>query len=268
MTTTKTTTPSGAQIIITPKGGATIHTFVAPEASLFVTSQIIESAHALVIVDAQFIPAFAQELKAYADTLDKPIHRLLISHGHPDHFIGTHSLGDVPVYASAAARAFIQQAGQGFIDSYQFDTHLVVPTHTLSVERDLIDGLTYEYRLVRNAEADEHLVILLPELATIVAQDLVYNQIHLYTGNKQLAGWRAAVAELKGLAGYDLLLAGHGLPATPAVYDVMDAYLVAAERAYQNNATAQAVKDELLHAFPDFGGVFLLNLGVDHAFAG
>jgi len=264
---TKTTTPSGAHIVVTPKGRATLHTYVSPEDGLLVTSHIIETEKSLVIVDAQFVPAFAEEVKSYADTLGKPIRRLFISHEHPDHFIGAQVFGDVPVYATAETIAFIQTAGQAIIDNYKMGTQAVVPTNIVTTGSEVIDGLTFEYRLMQNAEADVNLVILLPEIGTIVAQDIVYNQVYLYVNKKDLRNWRKAVAELKSLPGYDLVLTGHGLPTTSVVYDEVDAYLVAAERAFQDNATAQDVKDALLHTFPNLGGSLLLNLGVDHAFA-
>jgi hypothetical protein len=52
-----TTTQSGSQIITNQRSKATLHTFVAAENSFQVTSQVIETANGLVVVDAQFIPA-------------------------------------------------------------------------------------------------------------------------------------------------------------------------------------------------------------------
>ena len=261
------TTPSGSQITVNPKGKATLHTFVSPENSFQVTSHIIETENGLVVVDTQFVPALAEEVYAYARQLGKPILRVIISHAHPDHFIGSKVFGDVPVYASQATRDFIRSAGQAAIDQYKMGTQAVVPTHLVEPGEEVVDGLSYKYQLVSSAEAEEHLLIVLPEIGVIIAQDLVYNRVHLYLGIQQFAGWRKAVEGLESLNGYDLILAGHGLPATSAVYAEMKIYLEAAQKAFRGTATPKSVKETLEQAFPEFGSVGLLHLGVDHAFA-
>ena len=265
-TQTETKTPSGATIVTHQKGQATIHTYVAPENGVLVTTHIIETENSLVIVDAQFVPAFAAEAKAFADTLGKPINRLIITHEHPDHFIGAKTFGEVPIFAPAEAIKFIQTAGQAVIDSYSMGTEAVVPEHTITEGREVIDGLTFEYRLVYGAEGDVNLVILLPEIGTVVAQDIVYNGAYLFVNKKTSTEWRNAVAELKALSGYDLVLAGHGMPATTKVFDRVDAYLATAEKAYADNDTAQGVKEALIQAFPDLVVPLLLEVSTGQAF--
>lgn len=129
---------------------------------------------------------------------------------------------------------------------------------TVTSGREVIDGLSFEYRLIEGAEADVNLVILLPDIATVIAEDIVYHHVHHVVDKQDVSAWRAALAELKRLTAYDLVLAGHGLPGTPAVYDQVDAYLVAADHAYQHNATAQGAKDELLTMFPSLGAPWLV----------
>ena len=44
--------------------GATVHTYVAPPDGLFVTSHLAETEHELTVIDAQFRPEHAAEVKA------------------------------------------------------------------------------------------------------------------------------------------------------------------------------------------------------------
>lgn len=262
----ETKTPAGGTIVTTPKGKATLHSYIASEDGLLVTTHIIETENSLVIVDAQFVPAFAAEAKAFADTLGKPINRLIITHEHPDHFIGAKAFGDVPIYAPATAIDFIQAMGQAVIDNYNMGTEAVVPTEMIAEGSELIDGLTFEYRLIKGAEGDVNLVILLPEIGTVVAQDIVYNGAYLFVNKKTSTEWRNALADLKALSGYDLVLAGHGMPTTPAAFDRVDAYLAEAEKAYAENDTAQGVKEALVQAFPDLVVPLLLEVSTGQAF--
>ena len=105
----------------------------------------------------------------------------------------------MPIYAPAETRAFIAAHGQAMIDRFQIDARAVTPTMTVAPRREMIDGLTFEYRLIVGAEADVNLVILLPDIATIIAQDIVYHHVHLVVDKQDVSAWRAALAELKRL---------------------------------------------------------------------
>lgn len=73
-----------------------IHTLVAPDEMFANTSHVIELPHELIIVDGQFFAPYAWQLRAFADSLKKPVTRFYISHDHPDHYIG---FGDAfPMY--------------------------------------------------------------------------------------------------------------------------------------------------------------------------
>lgn len=201
-------------------------------------------------------------MKAYADSLGKPVTRLIVTHAHPDHFVGAKAFGDVPIYATAETREFIGQAGPTIIEQYGFKTSVAIPTHPLVEGLEIIDGLTFEFRVVKNAEAPENVIVLLPELGVVVAQDIVYNGTHLYLDRRTFEGWRLALADLRRLLGYDLVLAGHGEPATPAVYDEVEGYLNAAERAFRDATSAQHVHDAMVRAYPKAAGVALLDIGL------
>jgi glyoxylase-like metal-dependent hydrolase (beta-lactamase superfamily II) len=262
MTVSNMTTPLGARILANPRTGATVHTYVAPPDGLFVTSHLVETEHELTVIDAQFRPEHAAEVKAYADSLSKPIARMIVTHAHPDHFVGAKTFGDIPIHAAAEARDFIAQAGPAVIEHYGFKTGVAVPTHLLVEGSQTLDGLTFEFRVMKNAEATENVVVLLPELGVLVGQDIVYNGTHLYLDRRTCEGWRLALAELRRLRGYDLVLAGHGEPATPAVYDEVEGYLDVAERVFRDATSAQQVRDAMVRAYPNATGVTLLDLGL------
>jgi hypothetical protein len=96
------------RIVALKKGPVTIHTYVAPEASVQVTSHIIETAKSLVIVDTQFLQSFGKEVRAYADSLKKPISQVILSHEHPDHWYGGNLYKDVPFTSTATVQKNIQ----------------------------------------------------------------------------------------------------------------------------------------------------------------
>src|SRR5205085_10001508 len=93
------------KVTINERGGAKIHTYAFSPTN--VTTHIIETADGLVVIDAQMTIPDTREAIAYTRSLGKPIRRLIISHGHPDHGLGLGEWGDVPTASIADVKDFI-----------------------------------------------------------------------------------------------------------------------------------------------------------------
>ena len=75
-------------VAVTRRGDVRIHTYVSPADGFLVNTQIIETPRQVVIFDAQLRDAYAGEVAAYVEKLRKPVSRIVISHGHRDHWSG------------------------------------------------------------------------------------------------------------------------------------------------------------------------------------
>jgi glyoxylase-like metal-dependent hydrolase (beta-lactamase superfamily II) len=251
-------------ITVMQKGPLRIHSYMAPEDSLHVTTQLIETAGRVIAVDAQYALACADEVVAYAAGLGKPLDRLIITHAHPDHFHGAARFG-APVHALPAVRDQIAAQGDG-----QDPAGAVIPVEdfTPAVEiapgTEVIDGVPFVFEAVTGGEAADELVIKLPEQGALVAQDLVYHDTHLFLGNNDIAGWQTALDKLAGETFYDTILAGHGLPAGPSVLRDMAAYLAAARELLGEDG--EAYKRAIMERFPAYGGPFLIDIGNQYLF--
>jgi glyoxylase-like metal-dependent hydrolase (beta-lactamase superfamily II) len=84
------------KVTVIKRDKATIHSYMAPEDSALVTSQIIETKNNLVVVDAQFLRPYAKDLYNYIKSLNKPVERIVITHSHPDHWFGLEYFQDFP----------------------------------------------------------------------------------------------------------------------------------------------------------------------------
>ena len=256
-------TASGGEIYTTVTPKATVHTYVASEDAFEVTTQIVETDDGLIVIDAQFLPVHAQEVVDYIATLNKPIRRVYISHEHPDHFAALEVFGNVPVYATEAATDFIATAGQAIIDSYSLGVNVVVPTESISAGTEVIDGVTWEFLLFENSEATTaNVVINLPNLGIVIAQDIVYNGTHLFLDGREFPEWKMALAELEGLPGIEVVLGGHGAPTDPSIYASVEEYLTAAEEAFVNIDTFDGVLAQLQALYPDRTSLPLLQIGL------
>lgn len=248
-----------------------IHSYLSPESAEMVCSQIIETPSALIIVDAQLLKEHAQAVKDYAESLGKPIHKIIISHCHPDHWAGLEVFGGVPVYALPETIWEIQNYGQAMLDSKTpafgdaVTTTVSVP-EPLTLEREELDGLELIYHKNSGTESTFSLAVKLPQLRVLIAQDLVYNGVYPYIGDRSYVtkeypfdSWISALETLK-TEDYEVVLPGHGLPTDASSFDTMIAVLTYAKSVFATAADGAELKQRLMEKYPDFKVVDMLDL--------
>lgn len=250
---------SGATVTMMDLGDLTVHTYSAPEEAFFNSTHIIESANSLVLIDPQFFMPFAMDFRAYADSLGKPIERVLVSHAHPDHYAGLAAFADVTTYALPQTIATIEAVGAATLEERRAmmgdvitDT-LVVPANAIEPGEAVIDGVNYIFDVVADSEADFILTVALPDYGVLVIQDIAYSGIHLILAGNPVT-WIEALSVLQGNSyAYPVVLTGHGLPTTPNVYQVNINWLLKAGELLATAENADAFKSGLMEAFPDLG---------------
>lgn len=243
---------------VTSNGHLPIHTFTAPEEGWLVTSHIIELPSQLFVVDAQYTLPFARNVARYAANLNKPLTRLYVTHYHPDHLLGAAAF-DTPLVALASVAEKIVAVG----DRVAREEHEKVgndiavkarqPDLLIDDGEEVIDGVRIEHRRLRGAETDDALVLALPEAGAIIVQDLVYNRVHLFLGERRFDSWRTTLKQYRDHP-YSMVLPGHGLPGDKMLYDEMIDYLDFAENAVIASGTAAEFKQQILSRYPDYGG--------------
>ncbi|MGZ3754717.1 MAG: hypothetical protein ACXVAY_03075 [Mucilaginibacter sp.] len=252
----------------TPK--VKIFTVVAPPDMFANTTHIIELPHQLVVVDGQFFAPYALQVKALTDSIGKPIARFYISHDHPDHYLGFgDAFPDVPVYALKETMDGIAKDGQQVLEQRQkqFGTMIAKslnkPTHEQLPGKEVIDGVTFIFEKSLNNEALESLVIKIPEAKTYIAQDIVYNKVHLFiSGNTD--GWKKAIEKVQKEKGYTVILPGHGNPGDRTLLTEDLKYLNFADQALKTSKSKEEYKSKILHEYPDYGGKGLLDIYLNY----
>jgi glyoxylase-like metal-dependent hydrolase (beta-lactamase superfamily II) len=255
----------GGVITITAGKRVTVHTYTAPDKGWQVTSQIIELQDQIVVVDGQYLLPYAHQAAAYCRGLGKPITRLYISHFHPDHHLGAEAF-DAPVYALPDVLTKIVAIGDRLAGEERAkfpDEPDIIPARAIKSGSAVtpgtmaIGGEIFEFHTLRHAEADPSLVIALPDERILIAQDLIYNRVHLFLGEMNFNGWAAALNEYHGRP-YDRILPGHGLPGGPELYGPMIRYLAFARTALANARDGSDFSEMLVRQYPDHGGRALL----------
>jgi glyoxylase-like metal-dependent hydrolase (beta-lactamase superfamily II) len=160
------------RLVARHSGDVRVHTFVASFAgdNIANATHIVESANALVLIDAQFLAPYARQFREYADGLGKPIDRVYVSHRHPDHWFGLGAaFADVPVHALAETAAFIKEHGEDSrADHWKLGglvpDRVVVPGEIVKPGEAVIDGVRYHFDEINDTEIDAMLAVKLPDL--------------------------------------------------------------------------------------------------------
>ncbi|WP_037682412.1 MBL fold metallo-hydrolase [Streptomyces griseus] len=245
-------------VTVLDKGAVRIHSYMSPADTFHTTTQLIETSARIIAIDAQLLPAYADEAVAYAAGLGKPLDRLVVTHAHPDHYNGAARFG-VPVHALADVREQIVARGDSHLPTGQVvPVTDFTPTVELVPGTEVIDGVPFVFEAVSGGEAADELLVKLPEQGVLVAQDLVYNDVHLYLGNNDITGWQQVVDALAAESGYDTILAGHGLPTGPEVYDAVRRYLADAHELLGDDG--EAYKKAIVDRYPSHVGPFIIDI--------
>jgi glyoxylase-like metal-dependent hydrolase (beta-lactamase superfamily II) len=249
---------SGLLVTVQSLGDVTVHSLTAPEQVFADSTHIIETANNLVLIDTQFLLPMALDYRAYADSLGKPIERLIITHAHPDHFLGSEAFADVDIYALPEIADSIEANGQAEVDEKQAEfgeaiaSTFVVP---MALEPGLaeIDGITFEFEQVNNAEAEIQMVVKVPEYDIVAVGDIVYSGVHLIMAGTPPT-WIEALNGLEADSNdATIVLAGHGVPGGAELYDENIAWLAKAGELLGAGVDAEGFKAGLAEAFPELG---------------
>ncbi|GGM96708.1 MBL fold metallo-hydrolase [Streptomyces fuscichromogenes] len=245
-------------VTVLDKGAVRIHSYMSPADTFHATTQLIETPARVIAIDAQLVPAYADEAVAYARGLGKPLDRLIVTHAHPDHYNGAARFG-VPVHALAQVREQIIARGDSRLPGgLVIPVADVTPTVDLVPGTEVIDGVRFVLEAVSGGEAADELLVKLPDQGVLVAQDLVYHDVHLYLGNNDIEGWERALDLLAAQTGFDTVLAGHGLPTGPEIYADVRRYLADARELLGDDG--EAYKKAIVERHPSLVGPFIIDI--------
>lgn len=245
-----------------------IHSYQSPNLTGCVTTHIIETPERLIIIDGQRSVIYGEEIRKYAESLGKPVDRMIVSHLHPDHWFGAYQFRDVPIYSLKQTQGEIDELGEFFIEISKPSLGEHVPPEKVVPDRiiadgssETIDGVTLEYKHVTDAESDNMLTIFLPNEKVLIAQDLLYNNCHLFCGHGNFQGWQDSLRQMRKDTSYDLVLPGHGANegSRQAIDDAL-VYLEFVESVYSKVSTGDQLKSAIIDRYPSYMAASLVDI--------
>ena len=138
---------------------------------------------------------FAEEVANYAAKLSKPIARLYVTHFHSDH-IGA-QVFNMPVTALAEVKAKIEAVGDR-VAAEEHGKHgervaktAVKPSIVVAAGRETVGDIPIHFIRMQNAETADGATTAFPGRGVLVAQDFIYNRVHVFLGERSFDTWAA-----------------------------------------------------------------------------
>ena len=208
----------------------------------WVNSVIIEGTHEVMLVDAQLTKTNAERVLQEIKETKKPLSIIYITHEHADHFLGLEVLKDAyPGVRIIANSTVVDRAGKVYqqkIDKWKQilgsgATSRVVAIENFDGKSIAFDGSQIEVLKHIQGDTDENTMLWIPGQRTLIAADVVVNNVHLYTAetdSKAREKWFTSLQEIRELKP-SIVIPGHSKVGAPldanTAVDFTEKYLLA-----------------------------------------
>lgn len=186
-----------------------------------VNTGFIVTEEGVVVIDVGPSRLYGEQMRAaISEVTDKKIVKVILTHQHPDHFLGMQAFRDVPVYANPEtieilkiqAGAYLDNmyrlVGSGMTGTELFITQIL--PHTVDSEKFGDHKLEY-IKLVGHTESD--LLVFDKTTGVLFAGDQVFHNRALTTPHAIPEKWQEALEVIAELD-YKLIVPGHGAVST------------------------------------------------------
>jgi glyoxylase-like metal-dependent hydrolase (beta-lactamase superfamily II) len=203
-----------------------IKVITSSDDQFWTNSIIIEGTHEVMLVDAQLTKTNAEKVLQQIQATKKPLSIIYITHEHADHFLGLEVFKDaypmVRILANAHVADRINNVYQAKIDKWRGilgsgATSHVVPISKYDENFIRFDNSRIEIMKSIQGDTDENSMLWLPWQRTLIAGDVVFNDMHVYTAETDMsarARWLNSLKTIRELKPA-VVIPGHSKSGAP-----------------------------------------------------
>ena len=255
--------------------------FTASPNGFLVDSTLVTGDKDAILIDAQFDRADAHRLVAQILESKKNLTTVFITHSHPDHYFGLEVIHQAfpkaKLVALPATVAEIKKTWQGKVKQWQpqfgelIPGSPVLPTALTGTTLPLA-GQTLEIHGGVQGDAAQCAYVWIPSTKTVIAGDIVYRGVHVWTAETkapQRQAWKKTLDELAALHP-TTVIAGHKDPKldnSPAGIDQTRQYLDAFDTAVASAKTSEEAQAKVKSHYKDLQLDVILKIGADAQYA-
>ena len=239
-------------------------------------SVIIEGAQEVMLVDAQLTKTNAERVLQQIQATKKPLSIIYITHEHADHFLGLEVFKDayptVRILANSRVVDRINNVYQAKIDKWKGilgsgATSRVVPISKYDENFIQFDNARIEIIKSIQGDTDQNSMLWLPWQKTLIAGDVVFNDMHVYTAETNVSARARWLNSLKRIRDLNpaVVIPGHSkngapLDATSAV-TFTERYLLVFEQELKKADDADGLIKAMKEQFPSADLVLAIERG-------
>ena len=198
-----------------------IQPFASSVAGSRSNSYLISGESDAILFDVFMLQSDALQVADRIARSGKTLKNVMISHAHPDHFMGldviTEHFPDAQVVSTPNVFSDLKTDGPWMFSMLKAKLgldgprKLVVP-EPLSGSVLALEGVNRQVLEFGEGESKHNATIYISELESILSADLVYNQAHLYLQERHLESWLTRLDELEKFAKgrVSTIYPGHG----------------------------------------------------------
>jgi glyoxylase-like metal-dependent hydrolase (beta-lactamase superfamily II) len=239
-----------------------IQQFTSSEVGAWSNSYLISGKSDAILFDVFMLASDAAQIADGIVNSAKTLKTVLISHAHPDHFMGleviTERFPKAKVVSTADVVADIRQDGPWMLSLLQGKlgpqgpTRLVVPEVLAEPSLD-IEGNRLDVVEFGEGESKHNTTVYVPHLKALLSADLVYHDAHLYLQERHLQSWLARLDELEEFAKprVSTIYPGHGAAGNLSLISQTRAYLRDFAAAVESG-DAKLVEQQMLAKYPQY----------------
>ena len=214
-----------------------IQSFTSSEPGAWSNSYLISGKAEAILFDVFMLRNDAVQIADAIEKSGKKLTTVMISHAHPDHFMGLEVIIErfpqARVVSTANVVADIKADGPWMFEMLhnklgeQGPKRLVTPD-ALKTPLLSVDGIEFEIVEFGECEAKHIATLHIPDLKALLAADLVYDRAHLYLQERHPESWLTRLDELESFAKGKVKTfhPGHGTPGGNELIDHTRQYLL------------------------------------------
>jgi glyoxylase-like metal-dependent hydrolase (beta-lactamase superfamily II) len=228
-------------------------------------SVIIEGTQEVMLVDAQLTKTNAEKVLLTIKATNKPLSIIYITHEHADHFLGLEVFKEaypgVRILANSNVVDRINKVYQEKIDKWKGLLGSDASSHVVAISKYDDDFIQFENSKIEilkdlQGDTDANTMLWLPGQKTLIAGDVAFNDLHVYTAETDMAARKRWLESLKQIR--DLkpaaVIPGHSkvgarIDATSAV-DFTEKYLLIFEEELKYAKTPDDLVKAMKEQFP------------------
>jgi glyoxylase-like metal-dependent hydrolase (beta-lactamase superfamily II) len=185
---------------------------VTPAGDQFLTNSIvIEGIHEVMLVDSQLTKTNAEMVLRIIKATNKPLSIIYITHEHADHFLGLEvfkeAYPEVRILANSNVVDRINKVYQEKIDKWKGLLGSNATSHVVAISKYDDDSIRFENSKIEilkglQGDTDANTMLWLPGQKTLIAGDVLFNDLHVYTAETDMAArkrWMDSLKTIKDL---------------------------------------------------------------------